>query len=105
MNVPQTEPKLLIEPIHDSSSFVSGPVMRGVLFDRSTGNAGEVHPKVPPWLNIMKLALMEMNTQYYPVFFSFTFIIILFRRIYQQVLHKFEFLHLIEPNQFPNVQP
>lgn len=33
-------------PIHESSSFVNGPVLRGVLFERSTGKAGENHPNV-----------------------------------------------------------
>lgn len=47
-NVPQIEPMLLIEPAHDSSSYVNGPDASGVLFDRSSGNAEENHPIFAP---------------------------------------------------------
>ena len=48
MKVPKTDPKLLIEPIHDSCSFVMGPVVSGVLFESRTGSAGETHPTLVP---------------------------------------------------------
>lgn len=40
INVPHIDPMLAIEPIHDNSSFVNGPVLSDVLFERSTGKAG-----------------------------------------------------------------
>lgn len=56
IKVPHTLPKLLIEPIHDSCSFVMGPVMSGVLFESRTGNAGETQATHAPWLNITMFA-------------------------------------------------
>lgn len=53
MSVPQMAPKLLIDPTHDNSSYVNGPVASGVLFDRSTGNADENHPMLQPWQSMM----------------------------------------------------
>lgn len=41
IKVPHVEPKLLIEPSEPSCSIVIGPVVRGVEFDRSTGNTGD----------------------------------------------------------------
>lgn len=53
INVPNIEPKLLIEPIHDKSSFVNGPDTSGVLFDRRIGKAGDKNPILQPCDTIM----------------------------------------------------
>lgn len=47
-NVPTIAPKLDMEDIHDSCSFVIGPVMRGVLSENSIGIAGDNHPTIQP---------------------------------------------------------
>lgn len=60
-NVPNVLPKLLIEPIQDSCSFVMGPVVSGVSFDKSVGNAGETHPTQAPWLKITMFAGPKEN--------------------------------------------
>lgn len=42
--LPKMPPNALIDPIHESCSLVSGPVINGDSFDNSTGVAGETHP-------------------------------------------------------------
>lgn len=48
MNVPTKAPILLIELIHEISSFDMGPVINGVLSDNNIGNAGLNHPTMHP---------------------------------------------------------
>lgn len=61
MNVPHIDPKLLIDPIHESWSVLRGPVLRGVLFDSSTGNAGDTQPTHAPCDKMTILADSEEN--------------------------------------------
>lgn len=43
MKVPTIAPTLFMAPIHESSSFDIGPLLRGVSLDNNTGNAGDNH--------------------------------------------------------------
>ena len=45
---PHIPPTQLIEPIHDNSSIVNGPVTRGDFSEDSTGKAGDGQPLVFP---------------------------------------------------------
>lgn len=56
MNVPHIEPKLFIAAIQESSSFVKGPVIKGVSSDKRIGKAGENQPILLPKDRIMQLA-------------------------------------------------
>lgn len=59
MNVPTIDPKLLIDPSHDNSSFVNSPSIRGVFSDKSTSKAGESHPEILPWPTSTKFAKIK----------------------------------------------
>lgn len=67
INVPTIAPTLFMAPIIESSSFVIGPVLRGVFSDNSTDNAGDSQPKIHPWLKIIPLADFddEKNTNFH----------------------------------------
>lgn len=56
INDPLIAPMLFIEAAQDNCSVVNGPVVSGVLSDKSTGIAGESQPTLHPWLKTMKLA-------------------------------------------------
>lgn len=43
--VPEIAPITFMDPIHESCSFVKGPVFNGVAFDISLSVAGEIHPE------------------------------------------------------------
>lgn len=45
------------EPIHDNWTFVNGPLMSGVSSDSNNGSAGDTHPTIVPWSNIIKPAI------------------------------------------------
>lgn len=47
-------PRAVIDPIHDISSIVGGPVISGVFSDANCGNAGDDQPDVHPWVNAIK---------------------------------------------------
>lgn len=48
MNVPTIAPKEDMEEIHDSCSLVIGPVISGVVSEKSMGKAGLSHPMMHP---------------------------------------------------------
>lgn len=50
------EPMVEIDPIHDTWSFVRGPVINGVSRDKRIGVAGAYQPTMQPWLKNTKLA-------------------------------------------------
>lgn len=53
---PHTPPTVFTDPIHDTCSFVNGPVFNGVESCVNVANAGETHPTIAPWPNDNKLA-------------------------------------------------
>lgn len=59
--------KYTIDPIHDASSTVTGPLDNGVSSDRKIGNAGESHPKPHPAQTVAIFAIYKhfYNYKYY----------------------------------------
>lgn len=53
---PKNPPSGSIEPIHEISSLVNGPVISGVSSEAKYGNAGDVHPTVHPNESDIKFA-------------------------------------------------
>lgn len=51
-----------IEPSHEASSTVTGPLGNGVSFDRKTGSAGDSHPSPHPAQTVAMLASKENHT-------------------------------------------
>lgn len=56
INVPATQPIHTTEPIHEASSIVIGPLSNGVESDISTEMAGDTHPIMHPYANMIKFA-------------------------------------------------
>lgn len=75
------DPKLLIDPSHEISSFDKDPVVSGDSFDCSTDNAGESQPEIEEWIfyiehrthtsNNTKSAIALKNTNARVKLFSF----------------------------------
>lgn len=55
VNVPMRAPIQSIEPIHEASSGVMGPVGRGEASDNRSGRLGEVHAQLAPYPIAIKL--------------------------------------------------
>lgn len=53
---PKKPPNGSIDPIHEISLFVNGPVKSGVSSEANCGNAGDVHPTVHPRESVIKFA-------------------------------------------------
>lgn len=49
VNVPRMPPMRFMEPIHDTSSNVNGPVSNGASGDVSSMSAGVIQPDAHPW--------------------------------------------------------
>lgn len=57
VNTPHKPPRQLIDPIQDICSVVKAPVFNGDASDMSNTSAGDIHPLVQPWANVIKLAV------------------------------------------------
>lgn len=61
MNVLIIAARELIDPIHDSCSFVSGPVLSGVFSDKSVGKTGDNQPFMLPWPRKIMFAVHQIQ--------------------------------------------
>lgn len=61
MKVPTIEPRLEQDPSQETSSFVNGPVVKGVSSDNNTDRAGENQPAIVPCPTNTKFAKFQKN--------------------------------------------
>lgn len=68
---PTNAPKHITDPIQDISSRFSGPVFKGVSFDRSNGNASDTQPIAQPNPVIRRFANLIVFIQFNLLDFAF----------------------------------
>lgn len=65
---PKAPPMQNIELIHEASSLVIGPVIKGLSSDNNTGILGELHPNAIPYAIVAKFTktISFIERQYLP---------------------------------------
>lgn len=57
-------PKQLIDPSHETCSYVNLPSWSGDSSDFNIANAGAIHPTIQPWFNPIKHAAENTSCEY-----------------------------------------
>lgn len=63
---PISPPMQLIDPIHDTCSFVKGPETNGVFSDDNFAIAGDIQPMIKRDITLLSCFLHEIFLQIYP---------------------------------------